>query len=861
MFKKIFLLAFLGGAIISLVNCGGSDSQSSSGSSSSTLNNFTLSGRIFASENTATDSDNNDENAKKVSNNSTQTAQSIPNPTILGGYVNNPGTGPAGPSRQAGDENDFFSVELRAGQIINLFIANENLSGNDLDLALLDRNGFVLNASVGDGKTESLTVPNNGHYFIQVQAFSGHSTYVLSIGQNTSSMALGMRLQDDFAVGESIIKFKESAGFTAQSAKESLGMETNSQDSSRRMLFQLDKNALQALSLEEDKKFADQKLREKYETLMEIKRLRQRDDIEEASPNYIMKAFRMPNDTLHRYQWDHTLMNLPQAWNTTTGSSSIVVAVIDTGVLLRHPDLKGKLVSGYDFIANRSVALDGNGLDSNPDDPGDQSQGGSSFHGTHIAGTIGALTNNNEGVAGVGWNTRIMPLRVLGRGGEGRDYDIEQAIRFAAGLSNDSNTRPSKTADIINLSLGGPVISDGFRDVIRQVRNKGIFIVAAAGNDDSNTPIFPASLDGVISVSAVNIYKEKASYSNFGRYVDVTAPGGDNTPDINGDGLPDGVINTIGDDKRGFIEFTFASSIGTSMASPQVAGVIALMKAANPNLTPENVDDLLRNGKMTQDLGVRGRDDYYGYGLIDANKSVLAAAELSGGRTTTSSAQLVVNPESLNFGSNRSNITISVENAGSGNLQVINIAEDSRGFLSISPTQNVNSNGIGNYVVNVDRSLLNTGTFTATITITTNVNTVQIPIILQVGNFTVGGDAGHQYILLVDPETLDTVQETRATTVNGVYNYAFRGVKNGTYIIAAGNDLDNDGYICDIGEACGAYLTIDRPTYFSVTSDRTQLDFNSGYNISFFSQSIGEEISPPSQGYARIRSKERAVSW
>ncbi|MCA8947104.1 MAG: S8 family serine peptidase, partial [Planctomycetes bacterium] len=166
-----------------------------------------------------------------------------------------------------------------------------------------------------------------------------------------------------------------------------------------------------------------------------------------AEPDYIRRHFLTPNDPhFAAYQaWHYNAINLPAAWNITTGSTSVIVAVVDTGVVLSHPDLAGRLIGGYDFISNPQVALDGNGIDNNPDDPGDNPGQGSSFHGTHVAGTIGAASNNSTGGAGVDWNCKLMPLRVLGAGG-GADSDIAEAVRYAARLTNASGTLPPNRA-------------------------------------------------------------------------------------------------------------------------------------------------------------------------------------------------------------------------------------------------------------------------------------------------------------------------------------------------------------------------------------------------------------------------------
>ncbi len=850
---------------------GGSDSSSTStgSSSGSSVSGYTVAGRMSVASNVDADGDTNDANASSVSNNTLSSAQTIPNPAIVGGHVNVAGQGNSGSTRTSGDVSDFYTVNLQSGQLITLFIAEVTQSSVDLDLYLYNSTGQIIDASVNQGLNESLYSSSSGQYFIEVRAESGGSNYVLSLSQNISGNSdaseRGARLSDDFNVGEFIVELDQNNTLSAQSSVNtlsSMGLQTQSFDTTRRMLFTEDESTLSNLSTDDTTcdQFAEQSLCDKYKTLMQLKDLQQRSDVASASPNYLLHELRVPNDSFYDYQWHYKLINVPQAWDATLGSSNVIVAVVDSGVLLNHPDLRTELVSGYDFISNTTTAKDGNGIDSNPDDPGNKEgrTGTSNFHGTHVAGTIGAATNNGVGVAGVGWLTRIMPLRVLGRGGSGSEYDAEQAIRFAAGLNNDSGTVPAQRADIINLSLGGSSISTGFSTAIAQARAQGVVIVAAAGNDGSSTPTYPASLDGVISVSAVGISKKLAYYSNYGTGIDVAAPGGDKTTaDLDGDGRADLVASTFGDDSSNSIEFTYYYQQGTSMAAPHVSGVIALMKAVNPNLTPDDIDSLISSGRITDDIGSSGRDNQFGYGLINAYKAVTVAASTAGSSSSaqTSAAALVVSPTSLNFGSTTTSATLNLYNGGGGTVTVTDLSDDGGDVITVT-AQTVDSNGLGSYLVTLNRSSLAAGTYSATIVIRSSTNTVRVPIILQVVAQTQtssGGDAGYQYVLLVDPDTLETVQEARATASNGVYSYRFTGVSAGQYQIIAGTDADNDNLICDSGEACASYLSLDNPSTITVNGSMSLADFATTFNVNFLTINSADETAG-FEGYSRLSS-------
>ena len=485
---------------------------------------------------------------------------------------------------------------------------------------------------------------------------------------------------------------------SASSLEASFGMRAVAGAPDREMLFQLpDDAAARARTLQSlapasagaalPGRFAGLSgaQREKLDTLMASKALARRADVALAEPNFIRHALVTPNDPLYGLQWHYPLINLPAAWDLTTGSTNVKVAVIDTGVLHGHPDLQGQLAPGFDFISNAAAALDGNGIDPDPEDPGDG--GGvspSSFHGTHVAGTIGAKTQNAYGVAGVAWNVTLVPLRVLGFGG-GTDFDILQAVRYAAGLANNSGT--SNKVDVINLSLGGTGYSQTAQNVFTQARSAGVIVVAAAGNNDSSQLFYPASYDGVVSVSAVDLLKQKAGYSNFGTAVDVAAPGGDISADRNGDGYADGVLSTLKDELTGAFNFRFYN--GTSMAAPHVAGVVALMKSVKPSLTPAEFDTLLASGSLTTDLGAAGRDDFFGNGLIDARKAVEAASA----SPPSGDPILLVSPTGLNLGTAGTQATFQATNGGGGTLSVTAVTDD-QPWLTVAAAA-VDGNGVG----------------------------------------------------------------------------------------------------------------------------------------------------------------------
>jgi serine protease len=817
------------------------------------LANFTLSGRVVAATGIDHDSDVNDPSATLARNNDFATAQPLANPVLLGGFANVPRAGsPFGQLTRDGDVFDVYSIDAVADQNITLFIESQRPALNDLDLALFDEDGTLVDVSLSVSSLEQLVVPDDGRYFVQVNAFSGASSYVLSIGQSGGAEPLqavdSLVLSHDFVPGQAIVRFDErrldEKGGIAVLGKQS-GLVARGGDAGRGRL--LDTRTYRAAGetasmTERMKAFAridvgaiDGERRARLETLLAIKALRLRDDVQSASPNYRRQISLEPADEFFALQWHYPAINLPAAWDLTQGSGEVVVAVIDTGVLLDHPDLRDKLTAGYDFIADPSNAIDGDGIDPDPDDPGDQSRSGgtSSFHGTHVAGTVGAFTDTTTGVAGAGWNVRIMPLRALGRFG-GSEFDINQAIRYAAGLANDSGQLPVQRADVINLSLGGPGASQSTQTLIDEVRAAGVVVVAAAGNSATSAPSFPAAYDGVISVSAVDINRNLAGYSNFGPTIDLAAPGGSTSTDVNGDGFGDGVLSTIGDDSEaGSIRFTYGFLQGTSMAAPHVAGVIGLMKSLFPAMTPATLDDLILSGALSEDLGAPGRDDAYGVGLIDAFAAVLTALDAAGGELPAPTPVLLARPGALNFGLTLTSQTITISNGGTGDLRVEPpVVDPAATWLAVEAAE-TDASGAGQYLFQVDRTGLDAGTLQTDVVFTSNAGELSVPVIMQVSvDGQPGGNAGNQFVLLVDALSGEVVAQSEPGTVIDAVPFAFVDVPPGEYIIVGGSDMDADGFICDAAEACGAFPVLDPLTLQTIAIDgaRDDLDFTSTYS-------------------------------
>lgn len=795
---------------------------------------WTLSGTVSVPASTLADGDVNDTFAPFVPNDSFEQAQPIQNPGTVGGYVNLPGSGPPGRSFTAGDVSDFFVVELLAGQQVALFQGTAPILGSpDLDLLLHDAGRNLVDASMGTGSSESLTVPASGLYYIQVLATEGASNYVLTVGQSLAVSGNGARLSDDFLPGEVVAHWREEHPPAARrEAWARAGLRSRGRQDLAETLLRLEPSARREAALARlnrqlpragAARASSGPRRERLETLLALKALAAEPELLEAEPNFVRRAALLPNDSLFGLQWHYSMINLPAAWDLTTGSRDVIVAVIDSGILPGHPDLQGQLVAGYDFISNVERALDGNGIDPDPTDPGDGSPTGSSFHGTHVAGTIGAATNNQSGVAGVAWDVGLMPLRVLGRNGEGSTADIRQAIRYAAGLPNASGTVPARRADIINLSLGGSGFSSLDQELINTVRDLGIIVVAAAGNQNNSTPFYPAAYAGVLGVSAVQIDGSRAPYSSFGAHVDLAAPGG-GTTDLNGDGYLDGVVSTSGNDANQSLRYTYSFQQGTSMAAPHVSGVLALMKAVNPGLGPVQVEQLLASGQLTEPLGSPVPNDQFGYGLLDARRAVEAALQ---GGAGGAAPVLAANPRALSFGLVLDELELTVRNAGGGELELSGITSD-QDWLQATPLA-VDGNGLGTWRIVVERAGLPPAVYPASLMLSSTAGELEVPVLMQVSDGLVTGDVGRLYILLLDAATGETVQQVDVLAGSGGYSFTFSDVPPGTYQVITGTDLNNDNFVCDPGEACGTYLTLDAPKLLEVDSDRAGLDFPASF--------------------------------
>lgn len=529
--------------------------------------------------------------------------------------------------------------------------------------------------------------------------------------QEAVSVRLETKTARRFVSGEIIVKRRAgTAARLSQAQAGPLNLEGEPRvTSGRELVYRISASVLGALSANA----------RRDRTLAAVKALQAMPDVEYAQPNFVYRIVSTnPGDPRFQEQWHYLLngsgpgrspggISLPDVWDINKGSASVTVAVLDTGILPNHPDITGSpnLVAGFDMISDSFTANDGDGRDADPADPGDAQAAGecpgdpdprpSSWHGTHVAGTVGVgSTNNTVGVAGINWNVRVQPIRVLGKCG-GTTSDIVDAIRWAAGLPVPGVPNNARKANVINMSLGGggacdPASQSAINDAVAQ----NVSVVVAAGNSASDAAgETPASCNNVITVAASDARGRLVTrYSNFGATVEIMAPGGDRQRDDNSDGNPDGVLSMVSP-----ADGSYAYYNGTSMAAPHVAGVAALLLACEPALTPAQVLARLQASALPRSAAECPRP--CGAGLLNARVAACGTQPFT----------LTLTPPELSLrssGSGRSATLIATLREGGAPKagETVTFASADAGIAAVSPGSAVtNSSGEAQTTVDAQR--------------------------------------------------------------------------------------------------------------------------------------------------------------
>ncbi|WP_341501762.1 S8 family serine peptidase [Gallaecimonas sp. GXIMD4217] len=420
--------------------------------------------------------------------------------------------------------------------------------------------------------------------------------------QSIQATALGQQTAPIYT-GQLIVKYQGQKGEGAPGDKALAAMEARL----------MDKASAAGLNLSKVRSLTKQiqlyKLENRDDVHKAVKALSDAEGVAYVEADRWMRPMMPPNDPQYNSQWHYfgaTGMNVDNAWDSANGAG-VVVSVIDSGIRPNHPDLANQLLPGYDFISHSWIANDGDGRDNDPTDAGDYLRAGeceqfygqyypqrdtpASWHGSHVAGTIAAETNNNVGVAGVAHGARVFAARALGRCG-GSTADIVDAIRWSAGLAVAGTPANANPADVINMSLGGGgACGAAYQDAINDAVNAGAVVVVAAGNDNTNVSnASPANCNNVISVASTGRDGNRSWFSNYGNLIDIAAPGG------SGDGVAaNDIYSTVNSGQYAEGNESYGTMAGTSMAAPHVAGVAALMKGVNDQLTPAQIEQMIKD--------------------------------------------------------------------------------------------------------------------------------------------------------------------------------------------------------------------------------------------------------------------------
>ncbi|HET8850213.1 MAG TPA: S8 family serine peptidase [Marinobacter sp.] len=769
-----------------------------------------LAGIIAIEANSRIDQDTMDE-LGLVGAQPASTVQSLPVNFVLAGYVSaNSGSytflnGQAATFGYEMDEEDRFTVRLVPGDTIRLESFGSRAGDPTLELEISGSlGGFVSDSTSATTSAVVVAAPGSGdelqEYQLTVRATggTGAARYVLTREVISSALVTSFHWPDyDFVPGEALVTLADEGARISALAAGTAEM--------KRHLGKSD--WLVAMPAQVFTAVPDNANARKQATLEWVGELRRQPGIASAEPNYLFRSQSTPvEEPLYARNWHYDLINGPTAWQIgAQDGSDVRVAVLDSGILQVsdggwHPDLDDKI---------GSVQLDLiDGGDA--EDPG-SSVGGDVFHGTHVAGTIGAAING-DGIGGVSFNSSIVPVRVLSEGGTGNSADLIEAIRW---VTNEGALR----ADVVNMSLGGLPRIEALEDALADGVEAGVIYVAAAGNSATNVPSYPAASESVFAVSAVDAGGQPASYSNFGSWIDLAAPGGDASRDANLDGQADLVWSASGERSGGMSTPGYRGLQGTSMASPHVAGVIALMKAENPALNFGQIKARLETTDRLLTQGSGSSDERLGWGVIDAAKAVSSAA--TGADITVLSAS----PAFVRLSNEGANAaTVSLRQYGDGEVDNVRVGP-TPDWLRVIP-DDVASPAQLTFEL-IPEALDQDEPARVNVIINYNVdnNAADPPLTIPVTGELISDQqartAGRHFVLLINTEPNDNgvypaESQVAVDVQNGQYEFRFEAddgeepqrlaeVRPGTYFLVAGTDIDGDGLICQAGEACAEY--------------------------------------------------------
>jgi serine protease len=531
-------------------------------------------------------------------------------------------------------------------------------------------------------------------------------------------------------------------------------------------------------------------------------------DVAWSEPDWRVAPLGTSDDARLAQQWNLRAVGAFEAWDVTRGDPGIVVGVLDSGILA-HADVAGQSVPGYDFVSDESLAADGDGRDADPSDPGDTdaSNGFSLWHGTHVAALVAGRADDGFGVAGLAPACRVMPLRVLGRRG-GLVSDVADALLYACGQhTTRDGQRLTTPLRVVNLSLGTSSYSAELEAACATAAGLGVLMVAATGNS-GGAVLYPAAFPTVLAVGAADAVLRGASYSNRGPEVSLCAPGGLSLQDTDGDGWPDAVLSAARDETVYPAVDAHTWQAGTSEACPHVAAAAALLLAVDPTLSRIELRDRLEQSAL--DLGLAGRDDLHGWGLLQVH-TALKRLQADLGGLPLGAPRLHLPMPGLRFIGLESLKRIPLVNAGGGVLALLGaqaVTDDGGDWLGASFVPSFLGADItaSHLEVLVDRSRLPAGEAwtSGTLRLYSLDGSLGLVRVVVAGN-NVWPRAGTT--LRVVPIDVDDGGAPTITTAHPEhdYRYVLGRLPAGTYHVRAGEDLDADGFSCEPFDICGWY--------------------------------------------------------
>ena len=808
---------------------------------------YTINGTLYSNRYTAIDGDvQNTLKYTYTENNSASSAQTIINPTDLIGHIGDNtvdivlvengfcvGVDEDGncltQTLENFDTEDWYKITAAPNLAVTLQIEGliyEDLPDNpgsfycceyetmDVDLLLYNEDGSLADYSYTTNSTSTrkiIALPNSGTFYAVVKANEGHSKYVLTFGSNVSGASAFSAIKENYAKDRFISYIPFGPNYKYDQ-KDAVSIDVYPEPNIETKFTQLNDigfKGLRRFNLTIDEEFERifgnsylNDIQDNPKQVEYIKHWKVLQHYRDLYPRLNLeldlkaKAMNFTKDPSWNYQWNLQQIGLETAL-TAIGqeTKNVAVAVLDSGAPSSDSTAfttSAFLPFGFDFVPIGNSG-DGDGYDSDPTD----STAATDSHGTHVGTTIAALNDgNNINGFGIG----VVPVRVLGADGTGFVSDITQGLLYAGGFANGSGIVYSGDTPIkvVNMSLGstGSTCSNAYQGAINDLYAVNISIVSSSGNSGVEEYGSPASCNNVISVAATEATRNRAYYSTYNDLVDIAAPGGDVGTDANADGYGDGVLAFGSNEDLAFYQ-------GTSMASPHVAGAIGILYALVPELLSSQVDALIIDGHLVDDIGEPGKDNEFGYGLLNINKAVTRIIDEEGLDFTYGS----ISPGTINLGKEFNSYDINVTKVGDGELSVTSVENDIPSAISITQ-QNVDENGFGTYTINLDRSSLPDGLYSTRTRVTFSNENVQT----STATIQIGDDRERPYIEYVSTYLWQVDEDAGVRTLyfgndgemlNGEITFNATDIPNGQYYYSFFTYVDN--FITDVGEFVAIY--------------------------------------------------------